>query len=265
MVLAAEAAIEAAKGDVAATEAKLAQDEITLAIAQEVLAAPRALEGAVAEAKANLGHLAAERDAAKVELEVAQRELDWSTVLAPADGIVLKLLAAPGAHVGPGGDGIVALYDPARLQARIDVPLASVGGVRVGQKVELRSDVMGNATVKGTVLRVQRESDPLKTTLQVKVRVEAPGLLLVPETLVRARFLGKTAGAGASGRAMVFRVPRAAVRGGAVFVVDPAEGRARKVAVETAGEEGGDVLVRGPLSPTQEVILDQVEDGERVQ
>jgi hypothetical protein len=81
----------------------------------------------------------------------------------------------------------------------------------------------------------------------VKVRVEAPGLLLVPETLVRARFLGKTAGAGASGRAMVFRVPRAAVRGGAVFVVDPAEGRARKVQRVPAAV-GGDRFVSTKLN-----------------
>ncbi len=60
----------------------------------------------------------------------------------------------------------------------------------------------------------------------------------------------------------LFTVPREAFRDGAVYVL--AAGRARRVAVERAGEEGGDLLVRGALSVTQRVILDPVADGEAV-
>ncbi len=40
---------------------------------------------------------------------------------------------------------------------------------------------------------------------------------------------------------------------------------ARRVPVEQVGEEQGMVVVRGALSVTQKVILDEVEDGERVE
>ena len=264
-VTAADARVAAKAKEIEAFEAELAQDKITLEIAREVLEDPRALQGEVDMAEANLKHLAAQRDAAKVELDIANRELAWATVRSPVDGVVMKLLAAPGARIGPEGDGIVALYHPKRLQARIDVPLASVGGVRVGQEVEIRCEILGSKRVKGRVLRVQRESDMLKNTLEVKVRILEPDPLLRPETLVRARFLGETGDTPSSGAApAVFKLPRAAVRGGAVYVLDPEEGRARRVAVELVGDDGRHVLVRGDLSATQDVILDEVEDGARV-
>jgi hypothetical protein len=198
-------------------------------------------------------------------------------VKAPVSGIVMKLLAAPGQPVGPEGGSmpepgqpfapeggaLVAIYDPARLQARVDVPLASMQGVRAGQDVELRSEVLGSRVTKGVVLRIQRESDLLKNTLQVKVKLTDPDPLLRPETLCRARFLA-VPGEQASAAPQLFLVPKGAVREGAVFVVDPTEGRARRVPVEGAGEEGGDAVVRGALSVTHRVILDPVEDGDRV-
>ena len=50
-----------------------------------------------------------------------------------------------------------------------------------------------------------------------------------------------------------------------MFVIDPTGGgRARRIPVEPAGEEEGDALVRGELSATHRVILDTVEDGDRV-
>jgi len=267
----AEAAVRAAEARVAAKErtvetsqADLAKAKAVLAIAREVLEDPRDLKGAVDNARSKVNHFAAVRDVAKTELDIARRELDWATIKSPVNGIVLKLLAAPGARIGPAGDGVVALYDPKRLQARIDVPLAAVAGVRVGQEVEIRSEVLGRTSARGTVSRVQRESDMLKNTLEVKVRLTDPDPILRPETLVRARFLASDEETSTVGPAS-FRVPRAALRGGAVFVVDPQENRARRVPVEKVGDMDGSVLVRGELSMTQRVILDDVEDGDRVE
>ncbi|MGQ0615311.1 MAG: efflux RND transporter periplasmic adaptor subunit [Planctomycetaceae bacterium] len=263
---AAEAAVAEKAGELAAAAAELAMDEATWAIAREVLADPRALAGEVATARAAEAKARADRDAAKVELSVAERELGWATILAPMDGVVLKLLAAPGTEVGPAGEGVVSLYDPQRLQVRIDVPLASVEGVSLGQEVEVRSEVLPGRPIQGVVIRIQRESDLLKNTLQVKVRLVSPDPLLRPETLCRARFLAPAAGTeGAPGPAL-FLVPRAALRGGAVFVLDPrGGGRARRVVVEQSGEEGESIVVKGALSLSHRVILDPVEEGMRIE
>ena len=67
---------------------------------------------------------------ARTELEIAERELEWATVLAPRDGVVMRLEAEPGDMVGHGEKGIVALYDPERLRAMLD---------DVGRRLQVRA------------------------------------------------------------------------------------------------------------------------------
>ncbi|MBZ0154398.1 MAG: HlyD family efflux transporter periplasmic adaptor subunit, partial [Planctomycetes bacterium] len=185
---------------------------------------------------------------------IADREFAWTTVLAPIDGVVLKLLASPGDDTGPRSVGVLSLYDPQHLRARIDVPLGSFDGIAPGIAVEIRSEVTGDAVVGGVVQRLQHESDLLKNTLQVKVGLAAPPAILRPETLVRARFLGAANGS-----------MKAAVQGDQVFVFDPRLGTARAVVVQVQATRGDEVVVRGELSATQKVVLVPVTAGERLQ
>ena len=266
----AEAATEAAAANAAAAirEAALVEQELAavhqvLVVAKEVATNPVDLAGALAVAKAEVERARAQRDVARAELQIAVREFDWLTVRAPVSGVVMKVTAMPGAIVGPEAEPILSLYDPQKLRARIDVPLGSVGGIREGQRVELRSEVLGSAVVQGKVQRIQRESDLLKNTLQVKVQVFDPPPLLRPETLCRARFLAEET-TEAAGAQTSFRVPKAAVQNGRVFVFDPTEGTARGIAVDIVQEDGASFLVRGELSVTQRAILVPVTDEERV-
>jgi hypothetical protein len=50
-----------------------------------------------------------------------------------------------------------------------------------------------------------------------------------------------------------------------VFVLDPAQRRARRIEVAVVGTQGDESAVRGELSVTQRVILAEVTDGERVE
>lgn len=262
---AAAAEVEATQRQVVATSAELAAAEARRQLAEELLAAPVDLQGAVSLARAALERERAALASARTEAAIADRELAWATVVAPSDGVVMRLTSAPGALVGPDAEPILALYDPQHLRARIDVPLGAVAGIHDGQAVELRSEVLGNTVVHGVVQRVQRESDLLKNTLQVKVALQDPPPLLRPETLCRARFLGGAANEPAVAAATAFVLPRAALRDGQVFRFDPAARCARAVPVTVVQEHGDDVIVRGDLSATQRVILAPVQDGERVQ
>lgn len=263
---AADAAAATAAAEVATVSSELDAARERLALHQELYDEPVDLEAEVAVAAAEVERAARRRDAAATDLAIAERELDWSRrVLAPVDGVVMRLIASPGETTGPEGEGIVALYDPGRLQARLDVPLDSVAGIHPGQRVELRSEVTGNEVVSGKVLRIQHETDLLKNTLQVKVRLDDPPAIWRPETLCRARFLGSGGGAETPGAELTFLVPKAAVRGETVFVFDPARGTARAVGVTVVGGDGELSLVRGELSVAQRVITDEVEDGEAVE
>jgi HlyD family secretion protein len=253
-------------------------------IAREGLTSPRGLEGEVAKAEARLASAEAERAEATVERDVAAREVGWLTVLAPVDGVVLRREAAPGTLVGPGVmplggadaapdmaiGGLVSLYDPKHLQARIDVPLAVVAGVGAGRKAEITVEALPGRTFHGVVTRIEGRADPLKNTLQVKVRIDDPDPVMKPEMLARARFLGAPSGTtpaagGGAGPGRIL-VPKQALKGDVVFVLDPrGGGKARAVRVVKVAEDGDWVEVKGDLSATHKAILDVVEDGERVE
>lgn len=260
---AADAVAVARAAEVAAMELQLAAERAAAALAEEAARMPVGLDGAVAVAERALRVAEASLQQAGAELMIARRELDWTTVRAPMDGIVMRRMAQPGTETGPGGTPLVSLYDPNRLQARIDVPLASIGTVRDGQSVELRSEVLGNRTVPGVVDRIQRESDLLKNTMQVKVRITEPDPLLRPETLCRARFLG-TADADPSAARTAFLVPRGALVGGMLQTFDAGRGVARLLPVEQLGEQGDLVVVTGELSPAHLLVTEPVQDGERI-
>ena len=66
------------------------------------------------------------------------------------------------------------LYDPKRLQVRVDVPLADAAKVRVGQQAKVVVGVLPDRTFDGEVTRVVHEADIQRNTLQVKVAHHRP-------------------------------------------------------------------------------------------
>jgi len=289
-VVTVEGTLAVRRAQVRRAQALVTSAETRAALAREAVVQPRELEGAVAVAEARVLAARAEEGLAKAELAIAEREVGWLLVKAPVDGVVLWRSAAPGSTVGPSsmprggeadaGEGsVVSLYDPKVLQARIDVPLGTVGGVGKDRRVEITAEALPGRTFHGVVARVQPQADPLKNTLQVKVRIEDPDPLLKPEMLVRARFLSEAAKGPASGASpggaspagappagpSRILVPKRAVRGDAIFVLDPGRGgRARRIPVTTGAADGDWIEVRGEVSSTHRVILDAVDADERV-
>lgn len=264
---AAGAKVKSKQGQLSGLQAELGAQRDTLSLCQELAADPVDLRGAVAQSQADVAKAEAMLEKARTENKIAERELDWAIVRSPVDGVVMRLEAEPGDMVGHGATGVVALYDPKKLRARIDVPIDSLSGIHEGQRVEVTSEAIGDVVVPGVVQRLQHETDMLKNTLQVKIGLEDPPALLRPETLCRARFLAPEGDAATnSGRTVAaFRVPQDAVQDGKVYVFDPSTRRVRAVSVEIVGQQDSDAVVRGPLSPTQRVVLDAVQDGEAVQ
>ncbi|MFK7739267.1 MAG: efflux RND transporter periplasmic adaptor subunit [Planctomycetota bacterium] len=289
------AAVRAAQSERDGIEREQQQLAQVRDLCRELVEAPVDLRGAAAVAAADVAHAEAALHKAQTEHHIAQRELDWAVVKAPVSGTVLRLESEPGDLVGPGHKGIVALYDPQQLRARIDVPLDSLTGIHAGQNVEITSEATGGIVVRGVVQRLQHETDLLKNTLQVKIGLIDPPPLLRPETLCRARFLATprqrsaardpadrtpfaTNGAEFSTNALgangLFLVPARAVQSGTtaeddterdvVFVYEPRSGTARGIAVKAAGTQGDSRIVRGALSPTQRVVLDAVSHGQRI-
>ncbi|HWP40563.1 MAG TPA: efflux RND transporter periplasmic adaptor subunit, partial [Tepidisphaeraceae bacterium] len=131
---------------------------------------------------------------AEAQLAEARLRLSRMEIRSPIDGIVMNRLVEPGAKLvlamdSPMSAHAVRLYDPARLQVRVDVPLADAAKVAVGMPAQVVVDVMPERVFRGVVSRLVHEADVTKNTLQFKVRIENPDPHLKPEMLARVRFL----------------------------------------------------------------------------
>lgn len=152
-------------------------------------------------------------------------------IRSPMDGVVMGRLTEPGSKVvimsdNPGSARILSLYDPGKLQVRVDVPLAEAAKIGVGQAAEIMAEVLPDRTFSGAVTRVLHEANIQKNTLEVKVALTDPDPHLRPEMLARVRFLAKTDSTDSAERQRVF-APEGAVRnqGGsaAAWVVEKLE------------------------------------------
>lgn len=132
----------------------------------------------------------AELNTAKARSQLAY---DRTKVRAPMDGTVLHLHANPGKKRilnmdDPKSAVIVEMYDPERLQARIDVPLTEASRLSPQQPVELISDLLPDTVFTGLVTSITGEADLQRNTIQCKVSIDAPDSRLRPEMLLRAKF-----------------------------------------------------------------------------
>ncbi len=186
---------------------KLRKGDIAEQIVVQAKLAVEKQRAMLAEAEAEITKL----DARKVQLESqkemmevklqelgtqrdrAQLTLDRTSIKSPINGVVLRLHAAPGKKRmlnmdDPTSAVIVELYNPEKLQARIDVPLNEAAALSAGQTVELVSDLLPNKTFTGKVTRISGQADLQRNTLQAKVSIQNPDPRLRPDMLMRAKF-----------------------------------------------------------------------------
>ncbi|NQT12403.1 MAG: HlyD family efflux transporter periplasmic adaptor subunit, partial [Planctomycetes bacterium] len=209
----------------------------------------------VEEAEAKLD--AARAQVTQAQVAVAQAELlrDRMTVRAPVDGRVFRLWAGPGARLVPGtgpsggrdGSTVVSMYQPHRLQIRVDVRFDDLAQVRPGQPVLVESPAVAQA-MEGEVLFLSSLADIQKNTLEVKVAIHAPPDVLKPDMLVDATFLAPEqpeSESAATNRERLF-VPKQLVgqgdEGPFVWVADRERGVARQTSIATGRRGTSDLI-----------------------
>ncbi|NQU20614.1 MAG: efflux RND transporter periplasmic adaptor subunit [Candidatus Nealsonbacteria bacterium] len=240
------------------------------------------------EEKRQLDEARAKRDSAEARLEQvdvaaaeAQLRLDRMTVRAPVDGRVYELWGSPGtrlvAGMGSGkdrdGSTVVTMYEPARLQIRVDVRFDDLPQVRPGQPVLIESPAIAKP-LEGEVLFLSSRADIQKNTLEVKVAINAPPEVFKPEMLVDATFLApkQQQSEAASVEQEQLYVPKQLVRQDGdesfVWIADRVAGVARRVTI-TTGRRGDSRLVEvlSGLTAAGKLIaspLEGLSDGQRI-
>ena len=183
-----------------------------------------------------------------------QATLDWATVRAPIDGVVIDKKVEAGDMVTP-GQVLLTLYDPDRMQLVASVRESLTRKLAVGQDIGVRIEGL-DKQCSGTVSEIVPEAQAASRTFQVKVTGPCPtgiytgmfGRLLIP--------LDEEA---------VLVVPREAVRKvGQLELVDVVDnGLAVRRAIRTGRVLDEDVEVLSGLRESEQVVVPLAQEGRK--
>ncbi len=278
---------EAADANLAEVRARLAEARRTLqrtaTLRDRGLVAEGALDAARAETEALEARLAAtqaQRRVAQSGIELRERDLADHEIRAPFDGVVISKDAQPGEMVSPvsaGGGftrtGIATIVDMDSREIEVDVNEAFLNRVVDGQPVEATLDAYPDWRIPASVIRIVPTADRTKATVRVRIGFQSLDPRILPDMGIKVRFLdpARAAPGSATGEAPLptLRVPAVALQrdGTAAWVWVVEDGRATRREVRAGAERDGSVEILSGLKAGETIVSPRVEgleDGGRV-
>ena len=259
-----EAALRVAQANLGLAEAELRRGlnlETSRVISQQEL---DVLRNKAAVGRATVAQLEA-------ELEQARVSLDYTTLRAPRDGVVLAKLKEVGEIAVPGGfagsGDLVRLANLGDLRAEVDVNEADLANVRLGQPARVVPDAYPQTRYDAEVAKLYPQVDRQKGTLKVEVRIPKPDEKLLPDMSVRVTFLGAPGDA----KRTIVLVPAGALHkdeSGSPYVWKVDGGSVRRTDVESDGTAGEVARVTKGLAGGERVVVSSpqaLSAGARVQ
>ncbi|MBX3024046.1 efflux RND transporter periplasmic adaptor subunit [bacterium] len=263
---------------VAAIQARQASARADLALADADLQRGRALraQGVISQqeldvlvnraavTRAQIGQLDAELNQATVNL-------DYTTLRAPADGVILAKLKEVGEIAVPGGfagsGDLIRMANLTDMRAEVDVNEADLARVQIGQPAQVTPDAYPDAKYDARVVKLYPQVDRQKGTLKVEVHILHPDAKLLPDMSARITFLQPPQSV-RTDEAVVL-VPASALHrttagDTAVWVVR--DGRVTSRVVEPRGDVGSQVRIGSGLEGGETVVVGDVAltEGQRV-
>lgn len=194
----------------------------------------------------------------------AQFNRNYSMIVAPRDGTILRRLAEERELVGAGAP-VLVLGTESGFVVRAGLADREIVQVKPGDAAEVRLDALPGAALKGTVTEVATAANPSSGLFEVEIALHDT------HPALRSGLLAKVSiEPFAAGTASLSYVPIAAIVEGeglraSLFVLE--EGRARRRNVNVAFIEGERVALRDGANVGETVITDgalYLEDGEAV-
>lgn len=224
----------------------------------------------VLENKASVAHAAIAQ--LEAELEAARVNLEYTTLRAPTDGVVLAKLKEVGEIAVPGGfagsGDLVRIANLSDMRAEVDVNEADLERVRMGGNARVTPDAYPDRHYAARVVKLYPQVDRQKGTLKVEVKILEPDDKLLPDMSTRVTFLGERPAPGTADAPPAVLVPARALQrdneGSFVWLVE--DGRVRRARVETSGEAGDRVRVVSGLRGGETLVVGEVtlKEGQRV-
>ncbi len=208
---------------------------------------------------------------AEAQMESARVDLDYTTLTAPTDGIVLAKLKEVGEIAVPGGfsgaGDLIRIANLKDLRAEVDINEVDFHRVRLHQHTEVVPDAYPDRKYPAQVVKVYPQANRQKGTIKVEVKLAKVDEHLRPDMSVRINFLAEPVKE--NGATPRITVPKSAVRGtgDSAFVWLVRHEHAAKVPVRIGEDFGETVQVLNGLDSGEAVIVagaDTVSEGMRV-
>lgn len=186
---------------------------------------------------------------AEAQLATTRRQLRDTRIVAPFGGVIVNKTVEVGSMVAP-GMVVANMVDVSQLKVKLSVAEADIFNLRVGDRVDISSDVHPGVTYMGTIHTIGAKADEAHT-YPIEIRVNNNGSSpLRAGMFARVRF-------SAIPRRTATVIPRTAIVGSTrdprVFVVRNNHAYSRPIVV---GESvGTDVEVVKGLLPGEELVV----------
>jgi len=185
----------------------------------------------------------------RLRAERAQIRLEYTTVVAPFDGVISEREVQVGARVSNSSRlfSFVSLQD---MVARVFVPGRYLPAVKADQTAVITSDFLPGENYTGWVKRISPIIDPQSGTFKVTVGVRDPGSTILPGLFVKVSIVTEE-------RPNALLVPKRAVvyDGGEQFLFTVRDGRAARIKLEAGFETADTIEIRSGLTVGDPVIV----------
>lgn len=113
-------------------------------------------------------------ETAKLELALAQRDLDLCQIVAPIDGVVDEFQAVPGTRVGGGASALAVIHQLQPIYVQMDYPMERIDALRVGQEAEIVLDAYSQEKFTGKVIRIAPVVSTKTRVLPIMLEINNP-------------------------------------------------------------------------------------------
>ncbi len=174
-----------------------------------------------------------DREAADAALARARTQRDFTSLVAPADGVIIRRDGEIGQYL-PAGQALFTMSCCAPLRVAVEVDEEDILRVHVGQRALMHLDALPGAVLEGTVAQITPKGDPVSRSYRVRIRLADAAAVRVGMTVDANLIVAEHSAA--------LLVPTAAVQNSAVWIVRDARLARRPVKTGIVGAERTEIL-----------------------
>jgi RND family efflux transporter MFP subunit len=269
------ASLRRARANLALAEAELKDASQTLNRQKMLLAKDLVAQSEYDEAEARYKRVMASIDSARFAVQEAEVAVEYTKIIAPFDGTVLRKNADVGEIVAPlagaasSRAAVVTIADMSSLEVDADVAEANITRVKIDQPCEIRLDAYPDQAYQGEVSKIVPTADRAKATVMVKIRFRSYDRRVLPEMSAKVTFLARELSNEQGANQPLLTVPASAIatRDGRQVVYRIEDDRAIEVPVASGRTMGSLVEIKQGLKEGDKVVSkvdDQIRDGAKI-